>query len=69
MKPLTDAERIAVLEAEAKTTKERLGLIIDKLDTVEKELTRYKGFLGGITFIMSGIVVAVGLVKDWFLKQ
>lgn len=29
------------------------------------EITRYKGFVGGIAFILSGVVTALALAKGW----
>lgn len=51
-------ERVAVLELEVATLKTELDDINRKLDSILSEMTRYKGFLGGITFIISGAYVA-----------
>ena len=36
---------------------------------IKDEMTRYKGFLGGIAFLGSGVVVCLTLLKDWLAKH
>lgn len=62
-------ERIAVLEAEVQTLKENQKEILDCMHSIKDEMTRYKGFLGGIAFLMSGLTVFLTLFKDWFFKH
>lgn len=62
-------ERIAVLEAEVKGLKEDQQEILRLMHEVKDEMTRYKGFLGGIAFIASGIGIFLTLFKDWILKH
>lgn len=67
---MTDqVERIAVLEAEVKGLKEDQQEILRLMHEVKDEMTRYKGFLGGIAFIASGIGIFLTLFKDWLLKH
>lgn len=39
------------------------------VDDLRNEMTRYKGFVGGIAFVLSGVVAALGLAigafKGW----
>lgn len=58
-------ERIAVLEAEVSALKEEQDKILKCVQDIHSEMTRYKGFLGGIAFISSGILVFLTLFKDW----
>ena len=62
-------ERIAVLEAEVKGLKEDQQEILTYLHAIKDEMTRYKGFLGGVAFIASGIGIFLTLFKDWILKH
>lgn len=62
-------ERIAVLEAEVKALKEDQDEILKCMREIRDEMTRYKGFLGGIAFLVSGLGVFVTLFKDWIIKH
>ena len=62
-------ERIAVLEAEVKELKADQQEILKCLHAIKDEMTRYKGFLGGIAFIASGIGIFLTVFKDWLLKH
>ena len=62
-------ERIAVLEAEVKALKKEQDKILDCVQNIHAEMVRYKGFLGGIAFLASGVVVFISLFKDWLLKH
>ena len=61
-------ERIAVLEQRVCTLKDELDDIQVKLDNILAEMTRYKGFIGGVTFIVSGAYVAWQLIGDHLRK-
>lgn len=41
----------------------------DKLDKIEKSLSKYAGFGGGVLFAMSCLTWALTLVWQWFTKQ
>lgn len=62
-------ERIAVLEAEVQALKEDQKDILKCLHEIRDEMTRYKGFLGGIAFLISGVTVCFTLFKDWFIDH
>ena len=62
-------ERIAVLEAEVKGLKEDQQEILICMHAIKDEMTRYKGFLGGIAFLASGVGIFLTLFKDWILKH
>jgi hypothetical protein len=57
-------ERVAVLEAQMEGVQAKEDAILEKLDRIEKEMTRYKGFLGGVAFLGSCIWAAFVLFKD-----
>lgn len=63
------SERIAVLESEVKALKEHQEDILVVMHEIKGEMTKYKGFLGGIAFIVSGLGVAITLGKDWIFKH
>lgn len=67
---MTDqVERIAVLEAEVRGLKEDQQEILICMHAIKDEMTRYKGFLGGIAFLASGVGIFLTLFKDWLFKH
>ena len=62
-------ERIAVLEAEVRILKDNHEDILAVMNSIKDEMTRYKGFLGGIAFIASGIGIFLTLFKDWLVNH
>lgn len=62
-------ERVAVLESEIDALKKDQDEILKIMHEIKDEMTRYKGFLGGIAFLISGLGVAFTLFKDWILKH
>ena len=63
------SERIAVLETQVKALQENHEEMLELMHEIKDEMTRYKGFLGGIAFIASGIGIFLTLFKDWLLKH
>jgi hypothetical protein len=67
---MTDnVERIAVLESEVKELKADQQEILTCMHSIKDEMTRYKGFLGGIAFLASGVGIFLTLFKDWLFKH
>lgn len=62
-------ERIAVLESEVGALKKDQEEILKIMHEIKDEMTKYKGFLGGIAFLVSGLGVAFTLFKDWIFKH
>lgn len=62
-------ERIAVLEAKVEQLNAEQEKVLAKLDEIYSEMTKYRGFLGGIAFIASGIGIFLTLFKDWIIKH
>ena len=62
-------ERIAVLEAEVRSLKDDQQEILMCMHSIKDEMTRYKGFLGGIAFLASGVGIFLTLFKDWLVKH
>jgi hypothetical protein len=62
-------ERIAVLEAEVEKLQESQKEILDCIHAVRDEMMRYKGFLGGVAFLASGIGIFLTVFKDWLFKH
>lgn len=53
------------LTAEAKAERKE---ITELIETMRREIVHYKGVIGGIALVFSGIGVVLGLVKGWFVK-
>ncbi len=62
-------ERIAVLEAEVGALKKDQDEILKIMHEIKDEMTKYKGFLGGIAFLVSGLGVFFTLFKEWIIKH
>lgn len=62
-------ERIAVLEAEVRAMKEHQDEILKVMQGIRDEMTRYKGFIGGIAFVVSCVGVALTVFKDWVIDH
>lgn len=62
-------ERIAVLESEVEALKKDQEEILKIMHEIKDEMTKYKGFLGGIAFLVSGLGVFFTLFKEWIIKH
>lgn len=63
------SERVVVLENEVFNLKEDLKEILKTVKEIDVQMTRYKGFLGGITFVLSAVGVFWSFGKDWLLSH
>lgn len=62
-------ERIAILETKVNSLQDNHEEMLKLMHDIKDEMTRYKGFLGGIAFIASGIGIFLTLFKDWLIKH
>lgn len=62
-------ERLAILETKVDDLEDNNKELLKLLHEVKDEMTRYKGFLGGVAFIASGIGIFLTLFKDWIIKH
>jgi hypothetical protein len=60
-------DRIVLLEERYRLQEESNDKIIAKLDKIDSELVRYKGFIGGIAFVGGAIFTAFSLFKEHLL--
>lgn len=58
--------RVAVLEAQMERVQSKEDAILVKLEHIEKEMTRYKGFLGGVAFLGSCLWAALVILREYF---
>lgn len=61
-------ERLAVMEERLtnhiKEEEEHWDAARTTLDEIKSEMAKYKGFMGGVTFVVSAIFTVLMLVKD-----
>jgi hypothetical protein len=62
-------ERIAVIETKVEDLEDNHAEMLKLMHEIKDEMTRYKGFLGGVAFIASGIGIFITLFKDWIIKH
>ena len=62
-------ERLAVLESRIERVEQSQFAIMEKLEKIDKQLTRYHGFLGGVAFLVTGIGVGWNLLGAWIKSQ
>jgi hypothetical protein len=62
-------ERIAVVESKVESLEDSHKELLRLMHEVKDEMTRYKGFLGGIAFLASGVGIFLTLFKDWIWKH
>lgn len=62
-------ERIAVVEAKLEIFEQSQKAILTQLEELNRNMTRYKGFVGGVTFIVSAIWAFLTFAKDWVLAH
>ena len=67
--PDTIAERVAVLESKVHTVLESQELIINELKAVNESLTKYKGFVGGIAFVLTSFITFLSFAKEWVISH
>ena len=58
-------ERLAVLESRIERVEQSQNAIMEKLEKIDRQITRYHGFLGGVAFLITGIGVFWNLLGDW----
>lgn len=58
-------ERLAILETKVSTLQDNADRIMAKLEDIDHKLTKQKGFLGGVMFLIMAMATAVGFAKDY----
>lgn len=62
-------ERLAIIETKVEDLEQNHKELLKLMHEVKDEMTRYKGFLGGIAFLASGVGIFLTLFKDWIFKH
>jgi hypothetical protein len=66
---MSDNERLAVAETKITALEDNHAEMLKLMHEIRDEMTRYKGFLGGIAFLVSCLGIAAGLFKEWIIKH
>ena len=66
---MSDLERIAIVETKVDSLEDNHKELLKLMHEIKDEMTRYKGFLGGIAFLVSCLGIAFTLFKEWILKH
>ena len=62
-------ERIVIIETKVEDLEDNHKELLKLMHEIKDEMTRYKGFLGGIAFLASGVGIFLTVFKDWILKH
>jgi hypothetical protein len=62
-------ERLAIIETKVEDLEDNHKELLKLMHEIKDEMTRYKGFLGGIAFLASGVGIFLTLFKDWIFKH
>ena len=60
---------MAVIETKIETLEDNHKELLKLMHEIKDEMTKYKGFLGGLAFLASGIGIFLTVFKDWILKH
>lgn len=66
---MSDLERVAVVETKVENLEDQHKELLKLLHEIKDEMTKYKGFVGGIAFLVSCLGVAAAFFKDWIIKH
>ena len=65
MTPVEHFERLIIIETKVEDLEDNHKELLNLMHEIKDEMTRYKGFLGGIAFLASGVGIFLTLFKDW----
>lgn len=65
----SENERIAIVETKVTSLEENHAEMLKIMHEIKDEMTRYKGFLGGVAFLVSCLGVAMTVFKEWIFKH
>ncbi len=60
------SDRVVALEVRVDELQDDLKEILKELKEVNTQLTKYKGFIGGIAFVISSLPVLWAFTKSYF---
>lgn len=69
MTPTEHFERLVIIETKVEDLEANHKELLKLMHEIKDEMTRYKGFLGGIAFLASGVGIFLTLFKDWIFKH
>lgn len=66
--PCSSIERIVALETKQETLEDLVASNKALLEKIDAKMTRYQGFLGGISFVVGGLWVLWSHLKDYLMS-
>ena len=69
MTPVEYFERLIIIETKVEDLEDNHKELLRLMHEIKDEMMRYKGFLGGIAFLASGVGIFLTLFKDWIFKH
>ena len=66
---MSENERLAVAESKIDTLEANHAEMLKCLHEIKDEMIRYKGFIGGVAFLVSCIGVLAGIFREWVTKH
>ena len=62
-------ERLAVLESKVESFQKSQDDILIEVKSINNTLGRYKGFFGGVIFVVSAVWAFIDLTKGWLVNH
>lgn len=62
-------QEVGSLGAAVADVRSAIKAIDDRVTAIEQDMTRYRGFIGGVSFIVGGAMIAWNLTKEWLHAQ
>lgn len=61
-----DADNFDALHEEIVVLRAEVTKLADKLSTLSQTITSYKGFVGGVVFVVSALFTVIAVVARWW---
>lgn len=58
-----------MLETKQLSFERKQDEILNAVQTINNNLSRYKGFVGGVAFVMSAVVTFITFAKEWVISH
>lgn len=62
-------EKLDVLHAKHDMLQAKHDAVSQKLDDLHASLTKYKGFIGGVVFVITALWYVLSTFKEWVIAQ
>ena len=62
-------DKVILLEAQVNDLKGNIKEILTEVKLINEAMTKYRGFIGGITFIIGAVPIVWAFTKEWFMRH